>query len=64
VSRCSLELLTILAREDDCIRAQLIFVNLSLAYSQQQGIGIIFIEKFFATCFGVRGGPTTIECHF
>jgi len=40
------------------------FVNLSLAYSQQQGIGIIFIEEFFATCFVMRGGPMTIKDHF
>jgi hypothetical protein len=30
----------------------------------KQGIGIIFIAEYFATCFAPRAGPTLIYVHF
>jgi hypothetical protein len=32
--------------------------------SDKQGIGIIFIADYFATCFAPRAGPTLIYVHF
>lgn len=42
------------------------FVNLSLRLplKQKQGIGIIFIADYFATCFARRVGPLRDCDHF
>jgi len=39
-------------------------LSLRLPLKQKQGIGIIFIADYFATCFALRVGPTRDCDHF
>jgi len=50
---------------ENCRRLQIQFVNLSLRLPlNKQGIGIIFIADYFATCFALFGGPIREYDHF